>query len=316
MKAEGGISLPPSSFCLSLADDTHLVLYAGDETADQVLAFWAWAARLLSVPLPAGEGRRLLVTTAGHDCDASHTADQVCTLQPPDIMGRPRRRNRVRHGALPLLPDQWFWRQLARLSACIAGETQPRGGVLLHSGLAVCLDSKGPGTPSGAETGVLLAGRSGVGKSTACRRLPRPWRALADDMTLVVRDSGGRYRAHPWPTWSRFFGDEAGDGSDTWDVQQSVALRAIVILEQGSADRMEPLGPGHAVALLSELARQASFRLTQDMPLDRVTAFHRQRFDNLCALVRTVPAYRLHASPDGAFWHEMERVLGIWTENR
>ena len=32
-----------------------------------------------------------------------------------------------------------------------------------------------------------------------------PWRSLCDDATLVVRDASGRYWAHPWPTWSRFY---------------------------------------------------------------------------------------------------------------
>jgi len=154
-----------------------------------------------------------------------------------------------------------------------------------------------------------LAGPSGVGKSTAARRLPPPWRALADDATLVVRDATGVYWAHPWPTWSRFFGPEAGDGSDTWDVQRAAPLRAIVVLEQGPVDRIEPLGPGHAVALLSELAQQTSTYLVQGMSHAELAAFHRQRFDNLCALVRAVPAYLLHMSPDGAFWTAIEGVL-------
>ena len=74
--------------------------------------------------------------------------------------------------------QQWRWQQLARLSACIARETLPNGGVMLHGGLATVPLAPGPG-------GVLLAGRSGVGKSTASRRLPPTWRSLADDVTLV-----------------------------------------------------------------------------------------------------------------------------------
>jgi SynChlorMet cassette protein ScmC len=148
-----------------------------------------------------------------------------------------------------------------------------------------------------------------VGKSTASARLPHPWRALSDDATLVVCDGQGTYWAHPWPTWSRLFGDEAGDGSDTWDVQRAVPLRAIFILEQGEEDRVEPLGPGHTLALLAELARQTSTHLIRGWPLDEMAAFHRQRFENLCALVRAMPAYTLYVSLNGAFWKEMRRAI-------
>jgi len=157
--------------------------------------------------------------------------------------------------------------------------------------------------------GILLAGRSGVGKSTAARRLPPPWRALADDVVLVVPAGDGAYWAHPWPTWSRFFGEERGDGSDTWDVQRAVPLRAIFVLEQGEEDRVEPLGPGHAVALLAELARQTSTHFLRGWPLDELAAFNRQRFENLCALVRAVPAYTLYVSLTGTFWDEIARLM-------
>jgi len=160
------------------------------------------------------------------------------------------------------------------------------------------------------EGGILLAGRSSVGKTTASRRLPPPWRALADDVTLVVRDASGVYWAHPFPTWSRFFGPEAGNGADTWDVQRAVPLRAIFVMEQGEEDRIEPLGPGHAVALLAELARQTSTHFLHGLPLGEIAAFNRQRFENLCALVRAVPTYTLHVSQHGAFWEEIARVMG------
>ncbi|MBU0492289.1 MAG: SynChlorMet cassette protein ScmC [Chloroflexi bacterium] len=317
-----------NEFLLSLADGTRLILCAGDtigqqrdETAARVLDFLARAAQLSPAPTPPPTAaRRLLVVTdvgqngalpSARKLSYTNGSDAVCVLADPDA---PRRRRRMdlihtrqgktarRPAPEPLPAEQWLWQQLVRLSAAIARETQPRGGVLLHSGLA-----QAPHRRCGAS--ILLAGRSGVGKSTASRRLPPPWRALADDMTLVVRDTEGVYWTHPWPTWSRFFGDEAGDGNDTWDVQRAVPLQAIVVLEQGSEDRIEPLGPGHAVALLSELAQQASRHLVRSLPHAELAAFHRQRFDNLCALARTVPAYLLHVSLDGAFWTEIERVI-------
>ena len=210
--------------------------------------------------------------------------------------------------ARPHTAEQWLYRQLVRLSACIAHETQTRGGVLLHSGLAAHPESSGSQYPAGLR-GFLLAGRSGVGKSTAAGRLPSPWRVLADDETLVVRDERGRYWAHPWITWSRLCGREKGDGRDTWDAQRAVPLRAIFVLEQGEKDLVEPLGPGHAAALLTELAKQTALDFLRGLPLERTAAFNLQRFKNVCALVRAVPTFTLYVSRHGAFWEEIARVM-------
>jgi hypothetical protein len=88
-----------------------------------------------------------------------------------------------------------------------------------------------------------------------------------------------------------------------------VPLRAIFILEQGKEDQAEPIGPGHAVCLLTELARQATLVLLRGLPLDEIAAFNLQHFENLCALARAVPAYLLHVSLEGAFWEEIERAI-------
>lgn len=313
---------------LALADGTRLILRAGDTRAARVVSFLAEAAQLppvSSFPLP---GARCLLAVTGVERDnagphsrpryvspvsAEADADIVCVLEPPGAT-RPRRRaigegypvprrgDDPLFSLEPLTEEQWLWQQLVRLSAAVGRETHPRGGVLLHSGLA-----QAPHLRCGA--GFLLAGRSGVGKSTASARLPLPWRSLADDVTLVVCDDDGTYQAHPWPTWSRLIGEESWEEGYSWDVQQAVPLRAIFFLEQGDEDRVEPLGPGHALCALAELAQQTSRYLLQGMPLDEIVAFHQQRFDNLCALVQAMPAYLLHVTLHGAFWHEIEKVL-------
>ncbi|MCG6537340.1 MAG: SynChlorMet cassette protein ScmC [Syntrophales bacterium LBB04] len=264
--------------------------------------FLARVAGLTSAPPGWDMVRRLLVVTDLASTDSSpyvREADVVCSLEPAETLQRFYRR-RGRTGQLT--EEQRLWRKLTRLSSCIARETQPNGGALLHSGLALT-------PPEWSGSAILVAGRSGVGKSTTIRRLPPPWRALSDDTALVVRDQTGAYRAHPWPTWSRFFGPEKGDGGDTWDVQQSVPLKAVFVLEQGEADRIEPLGPGKAVALLAELARQTSTHFLHGMPLQEISAFNRRGFENLCALVQAVPAYLLHVSLEGAFWEEIARTI-------
>ena len=76
--------------------------------------------------------------------------------------------------------------RMERIATTIVDDSLARNGLLLHGALAV---------HNGA--GFILAGPSGVGKTTASRRLPLPWRSLSDDCVLVVRDANGRYWAHP-----------------------------------------------------------------------------------------------------------------------
>ena len=184
---------------------------------------------------------------------------------------------------------------LVRLSLILAREVQARRGILLHGALA---EKDG--------RGVILTAPGGTGKTTASRRLPAPWRSLCDDTTLVVRDSQGRYWAHPWPTCSRFQNEGPGG---TWDVQKAVPLAAIFVLAQASENRVERVGPGHAVSLLVEGVKQAS----QFMPLglfkEEVRALHLEGFNNLCAMARAIPAYVLHISRTGPFWQEIERTM-------
>jgi SynChlorMet cassette protein ScmC len=120
---------------------------------------------------------------------------------------------------------------LADISLAVAEAVQARGGLLLHGGLA-------ENQPGGY--GAILAGPSGAGKSTASRRLHRPWRSLSDDAVLVVRDRGGAYRAHPWPTRSAFL--PWGSGG-TWDVGYAVLLKGIFYLEHGEC--VHEIGRAH-----------------------------------------------------------------------
>lgn len=325
MSAGTSMPLPParaggrgSTFLLSLADGTRLALSAGDETAAPVVGFLSRAARLVPAPHPLPPAtRRLLVVAAPEEeaaslaqgSDAVDDADVVFRLEPTRTPQPWRGLGSPSAGREPLTAEQWLCQQVVRLSTCISRESLPRGGALLHSGLALLPPSLAPaGSGPGEERGVLLAGRSGVGKSTAARRLPPPWRALADEATLVVGGEKGTYWAHPWPTWSRFFGAGKGDGRDAWDVQRAVPLRAIFVLEQGEEDHLAPLGPGQAVALLAELALQTATHFFRGLPHDEIVAFNRQRFENLCALVRCVPAYLLHVSLTGTFWEEALRA--------
>jgi SynChlorMet cassette protein ScmC len=122
----------------------------------------------------------------------------------------------------------------------------------------------------------------------------------------VVRDPRGNYWAHPWPTWSRFLN---GGPGGTWDVQNAVPVKGIFFLAQAVEDRMERVGPGHAVSMLVECVGQATMFMPIGLFKEEIRALHLERFNNLCALARVVPAHVLHVSLTGAFWQDIEQAL-------
>ena len=318
----------PIEYLLSLADGTRLVLSARDAAAAQAVAFLAEVARLSLAPaaLPTG-ARRLCAVSDGSTLREPILpgADVMFNLEVPD-QRRPFRRRFDENGVLvmepivltPFTEEQRLWLRLSRLSATVGRETQSRGGVLLHSALAV--RSPFPAIPGivpereKEEGAVLLAGRSGIGKSTASTRLPLPWSSLCDDITLVVRRTAGAqeaslFWAHPWPTWSRFFGNEKRQDGCQWDVQRAVPLRAIFFLEQGKEDFVCPIGSGEALCRLTPLAHDTTTYLMKGWSQEEIADFNLQRFDNLCVLVKTLPAYKLNIKLHGKFWKKMDEVL-------
>jgi SynChlorMet cassette protein ScmC len=274
---------------LVLADGSRWEIAAGDEEAASIVTQLGCAMQLrLAIgaiePSHLGNLCRLFVRVDAHTSVADRYVPLasendgvvVCILSPCDHWGV-------------------LYVNLVRLSLVFAREAQARGGVLIHGALA---ERDG--------IGVILAAPGGMGKTTASGRLPAPWRSLCDDITLVVRDSQGNYWAHPWPTWSRFL--DGGPGA-TWDVQSAVPVKGIFFLAQSVEDRVERVGPGHAVSLLVECAKQTSQLMARGLSKEETRALHLERFNNLCALARVIPVHMLHISLTGAFWQEIERVL-------
>jgi hypothetical protein len=274
---------------LALADGSRWEIAAGDEEAASIVSQLGCAMQLRMTPgaiKPSHHGNlcRLLVQVDAHASVADYHVPLasknggvvVSTLRTCDFWGGP-------------------YINLMRLSLVFARQAQARGGVLLHGALA---ERDG--------MGVILTARGGMGKTTASNRLPAPWRSLCDDATLAVRDSQGNYWAHPWPTWSRFL--DGGPGG-TWDVQSAVPLKGIFFLAQAVEDRVERLGHGHAVSMLVECVGQASMVMASGLGKEELRALHLERFNNLCALARVVPAHVLHISLTGAFWQEIELAL-------
>ena len=155
--------------------------------------------------------------------------------------------------------------------------------------------------------GVILAGPSGVGKTTASLRLPSPWRSLSDDMTLVVRDDQGRYWGHPWPTWSFF--SESNNSGRQWEVSYAVPLKGLFFLSQSREDRAERIGAGQATGMLLETARQASSPLVNRNSKDNLTAMNLQLFNNACIMAKSMRSFILNVSLNGQFWKEMDIAL-------
>jgi SynChlorMet cassette protein ScmC len=274
---------------LVLADGSCWEIAAGDEEAASIVIKLGCAMQLRATPgaiEPSHHSNpcRLLVQVDAHtsvaDCYVPLASENdgvvVCILSPCDHWGGPHV-------------------NLVRLSLVFAREAQSRGGVLIHGALA---ERDG--------MGVILAAPGGTGKTTASNRLPTSWRSLCDDTTLVVKDPQGNYWAHPWPTWSRFL-DRGPSG--TWDVQTAVPLKGIFVLTHADEDRAVRVGPGHAVSLLVECVRQATMFMPLGLFKEELRALHLQRFNNLCALARVIPAHVLHISLTGAFWQEIEQAL-------
>ena len=173
--------------------------------------------------------------------------------------------------------------------------TVRRGGLPLHGAL-VERDGRG----------VLLVGRSGVGKSTACRRLPPQWNVLGDDLALAVRRPGGGFAAHPLPTWSAVGPDAE---KRAWDIKRGIRLSAIFFLTQADEDEVIPAGRAMASVILADAA-MTIFRSVrvQEQSLEK-KLLGGNAFANAAAMVNSIPSYILRLSLTGRFWEKIEEAL-------
>jgi len=186
--------------------------------------------------------------------------------------------------------------QLSWMSAAVARKIQDQGGLFLHAGLAE-RDGRG----------VALAAPGGMGKTTASRRLPAPWRSLSDDQTLVVFGPDGPL-AHPWPTWSRFL--DGGTGG-AWDVTRYESLEGVFFLQRGGENAVEPVGKAEAAAMIMESTEQMSIFLLRGLPGEEVRRMRTERFASACRLAAGVPTFTLRLTLSGAFWNEIEEALAV-----
>jgi len=169
------------------------------------------------------------------------------------------------------------------------------GGLPFHSGLI-----------ERAGRGILLAAPRNTGKSTCCHRIPKPWHALCDEETLIVRNSQKKYLAHPLPTWSNKFTKHS---EQTWNVEEHVSLAAVFFLEQATVDTAIPLGQGEAAVSIYQSAMQVCYRYWHNLDPSELRVRNKNLFANSSKLAKTVPTFKLRVSLKGRFWEEIERVL-------
>jgi len=262
---------------LELADGSRWTIIGADEPSVLVVSELGKTMRLM----PGAVGRELYAVVS---CDRHHDPQ------------KPSRNGAAVCWLSPLLDRSLQIIQMERIAKLIALESLSQGGLLLHCALA---EYKG--------AGYVMAGPSGVGKSTASNRLPLPHRSLCDDRTLVVRDSTGQYWAHPWPTWSQLH-----DGRDSsWPVENAVPLRGMFFLGQSASVRLQPTGRTQTTALIMESAFDLILAIARLSEVSASTKLWENHLGAAKALAAAVPAYSLEMSLDGEFWNEIEQVLTV-----
>ena len=271
------MTMSHSDNVLALADGSAWQITGRDEGASVILSSLKEILQLRSFNGPC---RRLILTTGDRRAFVPDTAPDGLEI------------------SLPLLDDADYspGAVFAQAMRPVCRDLQSRGGLFIHGAVA---ERDG--------LGVIMAGVSGIGKTTACSRLPSPWRCRSDDKALVVRDREGHYWAHPWPTWSRF--RRSGTGG-SWEVSRAVALEGLFFLAQAPEDRVEPIKTGHAACMLVETCQEAAFLSLELGDTGEGLRMQRlKRFDSICELVKSIPSFMLHVSVTGSFWNEIDAVL-------
>ena len=185
-------------------------------------------------------------------------------------------------------------RDMTLIAEAIALWNEMAGGLLVHG---VMVESRGQA--------VIFAGGTGAGKTTAARKMPdETWKKHSDDRTLITKNRTGDYFAHPWPGAKAFPRYEI-----RYDAEASFPLKAVVMLEKDSANKVEKLQPIHATALLKGVVDQALALPDLSTHPEGVGKMLKTRFENLTAFVQRVPLYKLRFNLTDPFWESIEALL-------
>lgn len=280
-------TLSPKYHSLNLADGNSWTIVGEGNFGRDICHLLAHTMQL--VPTVQARSQKMIL------CTSQNTGDAKQTVFSEKILDSVAGHDDITCLITSLQDNTEMIVQLLELSQIFCCKAEEQGGMAIHGALA---EREG--------AGIILAGRGDVGKTTASRRLPNPWRSLSDDCSLIVRDKKNNYHVHPWPTWSSLI---TGGEVQTWDVQYSAPLKAIFILSQSKTDQVEPIGKGQAVCLLNAAVDQAWWGLDSRLGDLEKQTLRKQRFNNICRLVETIPVFLLHISKNGPFWEEIEKTL-------
>ena len=266
-------------FVLELSNDLTYNFIAGDGNADSCIGALAEAMRLKR--RPPGLGRNIVIYTVKQDTGepkiyvpAGEREPILCTIIPSDS-------------------QDLFYIQVERAAQAVVADVISRGGALVHGGLC-----------SFNGCGAIMAGRGGIGKTTASGRLPAPWISYSDDSTLVLPDGGGGFIANPWPTWSRFYW---GGSGGSWEVEEKLPLTRLFFLSQAETDSLEAVDKTRAKSMLIDTIEHVT-RSNRKKDKER-RDFVLQCIDSAGRIAEVVPAFRLNLCLTGRFWEEMEQVM-------
>jgi len=157
----------------------------------------------------------------------------------------------------------------------------------------------------GDGTAAIISGPSGVGKSTASRRLPPPWKVMSDDCLLVSRLDDGFY-AQPVPTWSIFYAETAPERN--FDCSRAVKLSNIFLLDRG-ADYAEKLDVQQALMGFTRSVGDMTRLLTGSVPRNVGKAIYARAFRLASEMARELPSHHLFATLHGEFWKAMDGAM-------
>jgi SynChlorMet cassette protein ScmC len=193
----------------------------------------------------------------------------------------------------------WLFLIMSLVIRLIYRKAVDHGGLALHAAL---IERDG--------IGIALAGSNGRGKSTCCKRIPSPWRALCDDHTLLLPSGSQRVLAHPFPTWSQLLG--RGQIA-SWNVQQGVPLSAILFLEQSQDEEALAIGPGEAAVRMNRSANEVAEYNVSDIEKVEPRLTREHLFQNVCDMSKRVKCYILKIRINGRFWDRIDDVLPLLT---
>jgi SynChlorMet cassette protein ScmC len=282
-------------FGLSLADGTSWGIAAADREAEEAVQC---LRRMMQLePCDASTLHVFVHGAHGWDEDASDGGCADCDIQFGKSHARgevPQSVSRFRASAfqdgeslachLAAISEMSLWEQLCWLLTTIALRHQCRGALLLHGAL-VARDA----------AGVILCGPGRAGNLPQSRGPCSPWQLSSEDVSLVVCGKEGRYRAHPWPTWSRARLDEQDYVCASGE---SVALEGIYFLHHAQEQRMVHVGKAEAAGLLLQAAEKAARPVLHqlDRPIGR--SLRLECLQNAAMLVTEVPIFRLYLPED------------------